>query len=45
VKFKNSKKSDYMKRWTDYTDQPELCKFYKLNGKIVRAMKRIKRRI
>lgn len=38
VKFNYSKKDTYMEKWRDYSDQPNLCKFYKLNGKIVRAV-------
>lgn len=34
AKYDFSTKSDYMERWTDYTVQPYLCEFYKLNTKI-----------
>ena len=33
-KYDFSKKMNYMERWTDYTVQPYLCEFYKLNTKI-----------
>ncbi len=41
VKYDNSKKDNYIEKWRDYTDQPRLCKFYKLNGKIVLAIKEL----
>lgn len=36
VKFKNSQKTKYIERWTDYTNQPILCKYYKEIGKIAK---------
>ncbi len=41
VKFNESKKESYIEKWRDYTNQPRLCKFYKLNGKIVLAIKEL----
>lgn len=41
VKFNESNKETYIEKWRDYTDQPRLCRFYKLNGKIVLAIKEI----
>ena len=41
VKYENSKKKEYIDRWRDYTNQPELCEFYKLNGKICLAINEI----
>jgi radical SAM protein with 4Fe4S-binding SPASM domain len=38
VKYNYSKKDTYIEKWRDYSDQPNLCKFYKLNGKIVHAI-------
>jgi len=44
VKFQVSKKKDYMDKWTDYLNQPELCKFYKTIGKYYLAYQKLKRR-
>lgn len=41
VKYNESNKDTYMEKWRDYTDQPRLCRFYKLNGKIVLAVKEL----
>jgi len=41
VKYNNSKKLNYFEKWKDYTSQPKLCEFYKLNGKIVNAIKKL----
>ena len=41
VKFNESKKELYIEKWRDYTNQPRLCKIYKLNGKIVLATKEL----
>jgi radical SAM protein with 4Fe4S-binding SPASM domain len=38
IKYNESKKGTYIEKWRDYTDQPRLCKFYKLNGKIILAI-------
>lgn len=41
VKFNESNKETYIEKWRDYADQPRLCRFYKLNGKIVLAIKEL----
>lgn len=38
VKYDMSLKDKYIKRWTDYLAQSQLCSYYKLNGKIRLAM-------
>ena len=38
VKYINSKKEDFFDRFYDYTSQPVLCKYYKIIGKINRAL-------
>lgn len=37
-KFENSSKSDLVEKWYDYPCQKDLCSYYKLIGKIGRAM-------
>ena len=34
AKFHNSKKETYIEKWTDFTSQPNLCRFYKINNKV-----------
>lgn len=41
VKYSKSKKQDYGHRWTDYDIEKRLCNVFKLNQKIVLAMKKI----
>jgi len=41
VKFDRSEKKDYFEKWRDYTTQPRLCNFYKINGKIVFAIRKL----
>ena len=41
TKYKKSGKLDYGDRWTDYTVEPKLCRVFKLNHKIVLAMRKI----
>ena len=38
VKYINSQKEDFLDKFYDYTSQPILCKYYKLIGKIHRAL-------
>ena len=42
-KFENSKKDKFFERWNDYLSQPELCNYYKLTGRIGRALSSILR--
>jgi sulfatase maturation enzyme AslB (radical SAM superfamily) len=37
-KAESSKKNSFFERWNDYISQPELCDYYKLTGRIGRAM-------
>jgi len=37
-KYENSSKKDVVERWTDYTSQKEICDYYKLLGRIGRAL-------
>lgn len=37
-KYELSKKKMFLDRWNDYTNQEELCKYYKLCGRIGRAL-------
>jgi sulfatase maturation enzyme AslB (radical SAM superfamily) len=37
-KFEESNKENFLERWYDYTNQEELCEYYKLTGKIGRAI-------
>jgi radical SAM protein with 4Fe4S-binding SPASM domain len=41
AKFDGSKKGFYLEKWRDYTNQPRLCRIYKLNGRIVQAVKEL----
>jgi len=41
VKFNGSKKNLYLEKWRDYTNQPRLCRIYKLNGRIVLAIREL----
>ena len=42
VRYAASKKPTYEERWKDYTNNPNLCRFYKEAGKIARAYHQIK---
>jgi radical SAM protein with 4Fe4S-binding SPASM domain len=44
VKFSKSKKTKYMDRWRDYTNQPVLCQYYKEIGKVSKVFQRLMRR-
>jgi uncharacterized protein len=37
-KYENSNESLFYDRWHDYTNQPELCEYYKMCGRIGRAI-------
>lgn len=37
-KYELSNKKIFLDKWNDYTDQKELCKYYKLSGRIGRAL-------
>ena len=37
-KYENSNKTDFLDKWHDYTSQSELCDYYKLTGRIGRAV-------
>lgn len=37
-KYEESKKENFLERWHDYTSQNELCEYYKLCGRIGRAI-------
>jgi organic radical activating enzyme len=37
-KFEDSKKENFYKRWHDYTSQKDICEYYKMTGRIGRAM-------
>lgn len=41
VKFKESKKENYLDKWRDYSIQKRLCEFYQLNGKFMMAINQI----
>jgi len=41
VKYESSNKDTYIDKWRDYATQPRLCRFYKINGKITKALKQI----
>ena len=41
VKYEVSKKETYIERWRDYATQPILCRFYKINGRIMKALNQI----
>lgn len=38
LKYEMSKKEGFAERWTDYTAQKDLCEFYKMTGRIGRAL-------
>lgn len=40
-KYEISKKNTPSKKWNDYTNQPEICKYFKVFGNIDRALKQI----
>ena len=40
-KFECSNKNDYLDKWRDYTNQSTLCNYFKINGKVSRALKQI----
>lgn len=42
-KYEASEKSKFLEKWHDYTSQPEICDYYKLTGRIGRAMLNILR--
>ncbi len=41
VKYDLSEKESYIDKWRDYPTQGKLCKIYKTNGKIVKALRQI----
>lgn len=41
TKYLRSDKDNFMDKFYDYTNQPELCKYYKLIGKIDRALQKV----
>ena len=44
VKFQKSKKTKYIDRWRDYTNQPALCQYYKEVVKVSKVFDRLMRR-
>lgn len=45
VKFDLSEKLNYMERWRDYSNQPLLCKYYRISGKILQALNELKEKV
>lgn len=45
AKFDFSEKENYFERWRDYTNQPLLCKYYRISGKIMQALNKLKEEI
>ncbi len=43
AKFEQSKKHKYLEKWRDYTDQPNLCRFYKINSKVKKGLDLLRR--
>jgi len=41
VKYEKSDKDTYIEKWRDYANQPILCRFYKINGRIMKALNHI----
>lgn len=44
AKYDNSKKEKYMEKWRDYTNQPNLCKFYKINSNVKKGLDLFRRK-
>ena len=42
AKYSKSKKQGYLDKWRDFTNQPNLCEFYKINSIVTRSMKEMK---
>lgn len=40
-KFEESKKTSFKERWFDYTNQEQLCEYYKMVGKIGNALRNV----
>ena len=45
VKYENSKKTKYLEKWRDYTDQPNLCRFYKINSNVKKGLDLFRRNL
>ena len=45
AKYVNSKKEKYLEKWRDYTSQPNLCRFYKINSNVKKGLDLFRRNL
>lgn len=43
AKYKHSEKHKYLEKWRDYTNQPNLCRFYQINDKVKKGLDLLRR--
>lgn len=43
AKFEQSEKTQYLEKWRDYTNQPNLCRFYHINNTVKKGLDLVRR--